>query len=224
MLCAARWKTCDCPWFNYSHTNVDAFGVDRLMHMRVPRAPVPILRRRATDPPFVPARVEHVHFQSHTDDSGHRTYRDEMDARRRQEAADEALARHLQLGLALGVDDEQHIMAHHSRGAAHPVMQQQQQHIHNAPPPNDVFGNNGAHFLNDDFVRDAADMVVGALECVAAYGRRGERTSGRRRSARTVPRGNSAGVESGLVPNAFGDANVVGAGPAVPTLGSPRRS
>lgn len=31
MLCGNRWKTCDCPWFNFQ-----AVDDDRLNHMRVP--------------------------------------------------------------------------------------------------------------------------------------------------------------------------------------------
>ena len=36
MICAAKWKTCDCPWFNYQ--TVEA---DRLRHMNVPPAQRP---------------------------------------------------------------------------------------------------------------------------------------------------------------------------------------
>lgn len=34
MICGLKWKTCDCPWFNYA-----AVENDRLMHMNVPRRP-----------------------------------------------------------------------------------------------------------------------------------------------------------------------------------------
>jgi ariadne-1 len=34
MVCAAPWKTCNCPWFNYQHMDED----DRLGDMRVPYA------------------------------------------------------------------------------------------------------------------------------------------------------------------------------------------
>lgn len=34
MVCAAPWKTCNCPWFNYQHLDDD----DRLGEMRVPYA------------------------------------------------------------------------------------------------------------------------------------------------------------------------------------------
>ncbi|EKG19838.1 Zinc finger RING-type protein [Macrophomina phaseolina MS6] len=32
MLCGAKWKTCECPWFNYAHLDEE----DRLQNMRVP--------------------------------------------------------------------------------------------------------------------------------------------------------------------------------------------
>ncbi|KAB2575970.1 E3 ubiquitin-protein ligase arih1l [Lasiodiplodia theobromae] len=32
MLCGSKWKTCECPWFNYAHLDDD----DRLQNMRVP--------------------------------------------------------------------------------------------------------------------------------------------------------------------------------------------
>jgi hypothetical protein len=35
MLCGLKWKTCNCPWFNY-----DAVEADRLRHMRIPHARV----------------------------------------------------------------------------------------------------------------------------------------------------------------------------------------
>ncbi|KAF1978590.1 hypothetical protein BU23DRAFT_228604 [Bimuria novae-zelandiae CBS 107.79] len=35
MVCAAPWKTCNCPWFNYAHLDED----DRLNDMRVPYMP-----------------------------------------------------------------------------------------------------------------------------------------------------------------------------------------
>lgn len=31
MICGSKWKTCDCPWFNY-----DQVEADRLRHMRIP--------------------------------------------------------------------------------------------------------------------------------------------------------------------------------------------
>ena len=37
MVCAAPWKTCNCPWFNYQHIPDD----DRLNDMRVPQPRYP---------------------------------------------------------------------------------------------------------------------------------------------------------------------------------------
>ncbi|OJD40283.1 ibr domain-containing protein [Diplodia corticola] len=42
MLCGARWKTCECPWFNYQHLDDD----DRLQNMRVAEPYVVVERDR----------------------------------------------------------------------------------------------------------------------------------------------------------------------------------
>ena len=70
MVCGLKWKTCDCPWFNYQ-----AVENDRLNHMNVPQ-----VRREA---------VRGV-------DGGPRAYHEELARRREQERRDEALARRMQ--------------------------------------------------------------------------------------------------------------------------------
>ncbi|MCJ1466306.1 hypothetical protein MMC07_004925 [Pseudocyphellaria aurata] len=75
MICGSKWKTCDCPWFNYA-----AVENDRLNHMN----PVP---RRAPLAGGV-----------HNPALG---YQEELDRRREQERRDEALARRMQV---LGLD------------------------------------------------------------------------------------------------------------------------
>ncbi|KAF2814203.1 uncharacterized protein BDZ99DRAFT_380896 [Mytilinidion resinicola] len=79
MLCAARWKTCNCPWFNY--TNLD--DGDRLNEMRVPYDP-----QNQVVVEIPTARPRGFTNWSTRD-------------RRAQERADEALARHLQSQLQL---------------------------------------------------------------------------------------------------------------------------
>ena len=76
MICGLKWKTCDCPWFNY-----EAVEADRLNHMNVPFA------RRV--PVVNPARG----------------YQEELDRRRQQELRDEAFARRIQV-LGLGGEPE----------------------------------------------------------------------------------------------------------------------
>lgn len=71
MICGLKWKSCNCPWFNY-----EAVENDRLLHMRVP------------EDPFRPRQLRP------------RTYDDEINDRRRQERADGVLARRLQ-GLSI---------------------------------------------------------------------------------------------------------------------------
>ncbi|KAL1635009.1 hypothetical protein SLS58_010461 [Diplodia intermedia] len=49
MLCGARWKTCECPWFNYQHLDDE----DRLQNMRVPE-PYIVVERDRPDAAVVP--------------------------------------------------------------------------------------------------------------------------------------------------------------------------
>lgn len=79
MICGAKWKTCDCPWFNY-----DTVENDRLNHMQIPQA---VPRRMQGNPAL--------------------GYQEELDRRREQERADEALARRIQ-GMALEDEMERH--------------------------------------------------------------------------------------------------------------------
>ena len=68
MICGLKWKTCDCPWFNY-----EAVEADRLAQMNVPQ-----IRRVPMGNPA-------------------RGYQEELDRRREQELRDEALARRIQI-------------------------------------------------------------------------------------------------------------------------------
>lgn len=86
MVCAAPWKTCNCPWFNYQHLDDD----DRLHDMRVPydarRNVVEVIEmpHDSTPPPVrrISTRVRH---------------RGDHDLER----ADEVLASHLQASLRM---------------------------------------------------------------------------------------------------------------------------
>jgi hypothetical protein len=86
MICGLKWKSCNCPWFNY-----DQVENDRLNHMRIPRD-------GNTDDIVIVD--EHIRLQR---PPRPRAYRDEMQIRRRQEMLDEELARRLQV---LGIDDD----------------------------------------------------------------------------------------------------------------------
>jgi IBR domain, a half RING-finger domain len=77
MICGNKWKTCDCPWFNY-----EAVEADRLEHMNI-------------------AQERRVHNDD--DRRAPIRYQEEVDRRRHQERRDEALARRMQV---LGVDDD----------------------------------------------------------------------------------------------------------------------
>lgn len=86
MVCAAPWKTCNCPWFDYSHIPDE----DRLDEMRVPYSRhgngVEVIEiAEEPSPPL--AR----HSSTRTSRTRHRSERD-----RPRERADGALAAHLQ--------------------------------------------------------------------------------------------------------------------------------
>ncbi|KAL1301755.1 hypothetical protein AAFC00_005954 [Neodothiora populina] len=115
-------------------------------------------------------------------------YQQEADMRRRQTRRDEALARRLQREALDGGFDQRR------------------------NPEQEVFGNAGDHFLNENFVQEATNLVMGALGN-AGYGRRGERESGRLRGP---PRSDPLSRDLGLAPNAFGTESVLGFGPPRP--------
>lgn len=75
MICGLKWKTCDCPWFNY-----EAVETDRLNHMNIPQ----------------PRRVPEEMGRNVP-----RAYHEELNRRHEEDRRDEAL-HHLQ---ALGLDD-----------------------------------------------------------------------------------------------------------------------
>ena len=79
MICGLKWKTCECPWFNY-----DAVEADRLEHMQMPEVEVVWDRNR-------PNRLRRPQRPAPPNN-----YRAELEARRRQEREDEDLARRLE--------------------------------------------------------------------------------------------------------------------------------
>lgn len=91
MICGLKWKSCNCPWFNY-----DQVENDRLNNMRD-------LREFEAD-----LRPDELHIPERPNIFGRpqrrpRAYHEELDARRRQELLDEEFARRLQI---LGIDDD----------------------------------------------------------------------------------------------------------------------
>ncbi|KAM3421844.1 putative E3 ubiquitin-protein ligase ARI3 [Cercospora zeina] len=197
MVCGSKWKTCECPWFNAR----DLPDADRLNDMRVPEE-IQVIYRRVMNAAGIPIAAD-----PHPPEGGYvaeyrrqRTYNEELEHRQRQERLDADLARRMQLGLLLdvevGVGDEEVPRDRHR--AAHQAAWGLTDH------------DNG-HFMNDNYVANAANVVMSTFGD-AAMGRRGDRESGRRRRARQSARQDAD--HAGLIPNFLGDESVLGVGPS----------
>jgi hypothetical protein len=197
IVCAKEWKTCDCPWFNNDYPGpprgpvpdiLGGWNLPDIVYRQVFRAAAEAL------PPMPPM---HGRLREQATAGGANGdippppigLQPEPDPRREQERADAELARRLQFA---GIWDD--------------------------PPPRRPlrgggaglgFGNQAPHFLNEDFIQNATDVVINALGD-PNMGRRGERTSGRRRRPRL---GDQNRGEPGLAPNFLGDESVLGTGP-----------
>jgi hypothetical protein len=123
MICGLKWKSCNCPWFNY-----EAVEADRLNHMQIPQpaghdgpAPRPHGVRRPRPNNYV----------------------EEIDQRRRQERADEGIARRLQ---NFHMDDD------YQGGTG------------------DIHGveNGAGHFMNQDYIRAAHNILTGTFDSASA--------------------------------------------------------
>ena len=181
-VCTKTWRTCECPWFNYRGVP----DADRLNHMRIPDIVPPIRRHNsggAAQPE--PASVTRSSRNIHNSMNPALRYQQEADVRREQLRRDEMLARHLLLN---DVQED-----------GPPRRQSVSQ---------EVFGNAGEHFLNENFVRESANVDETALRD-AAFGQRGERSSGRR----TKP---SDARYGSLGPNPFGTESLLGLCPPPP--------
>lgn len=168
--------------------------------MRVPE-PIQIIYRQffngAADPdrpPPPPARDNAVPNPRPPRDAQRRgevTYQQELDQRRRQERLDADLARRLQLASLFEPEDD------------------------NAPqnrPEAEVWGvgNAAGNFMGDNFVQNAANVIMNTFGD-ATLGRRGERQSARRRRSAQV---DGRDRHPGLAPGFLGDESVLGVGPA----------
>ena len=123
MICGLKWKSCNCPWFNY-----DAVEADRLNNMQIPMP---------ADQPERPNRPRRPRPNN---------FYDEMNQRRRQERADEELARRLQrVAMDEGDDDYQAGIG-------------------------DILGigNGAAHFMNQDYIRAAHNILTGTYDHASA--------------------------------------------------------
>ncbi|QSZ36417.1 hypothetical protein DSL72_006294 [Monilinia vaccinii-corymbosi] len=131
MICGLKWKTCNCPWFNF-----EAVENDRLDHIQVPpRVPVQDAPDRNTAPPARGAR-DRARRQPPAN------FNDEINQRRRQEREDERLARQLQ---NWGTDG----MPTNDRDTDYNGGIGEIQGV----------GNGANHFMNQDYIREASNVV-----------------------------------------------------------------
>jgi hypothetical protein len=119
MICGLKWKSCNCPWFNY-----EAVEADRLNHMQVPEEAEQEQR---------PHRLRRPRPDN---------YNDEINQRRRQERADEELARRLQRATMVEDDDDYQ----GGIGDIHGI------------------GNGAGHFMNQDYIRAAHNILTGTYD------------------------------------------------------------
>jgi hypothetical protein len=208
MVCGDKWKTCDCPWFNYR----DVPDTDRLNGMRVAE-PMRTAYRRVFDsgmprPPDVPGGppgepVGPVYAGGRGQGLQIRTYTEEMEQRRRQERDDEELARRMQVHSI--IDDN------NARRRSHRVHPEEENVI--------SLGNAAEHFMNDDYRRTGRGPGEGTMINFgdAAMGMRGERASGRKKRSTKSSRPPPV-MGGGLVGDFLGSESILGMGP-----GRPRR-
>lgn len=132
MICGSRWRSCDCPWFNY-----DTVESDRLQHMQIPREPFG--GRPAAEVPLSPQRDVRPGAGSGLRPQP-RSYEEEMRIRRLQEESDAAYARRLQAFHDFGDDREDDFVG--GFGDVHGI------------------GNAAGHFMNEDFRPRPRNLVV----------------------------------------------------------------
>ncbi|KAI4741042.1 hypothetical protein E4T50_08529 [Aureobasidium sp. EXF-12298] len=191
MLCASPWKTCECPWFN----NVHVPEQDCLNHMRVPETVINMPhhnrhdRNDRNEPNDRNDRHEPRRSQSRNPPM---TYQQELDARRRRERADEALARRLST-----TNISERPLPDRPRPRRRDTVTEE------------VFGNRGDHFLNDNFVSSTSRINASVIGD-AAFARRGERESGRRSRRQSTSLFDN---DPGIALNAFGTESMLGLAP-----------
>jgi len=124
MICGLKWKSCNCPWFNY-----ETVEQDRLNHMRIANQEAQgqrLYRIRRARP---------------------NNYNDEVIQRRRQERADEELARRLQM---ITVEEDADDDYQGGIGDIHGI------------------GNGADHFMNQNYVRAAHNILTGHIDQATA--------------------------------------------------------
>jgi hypothetical protein len=203
MVCGDKWKTCDCPWFNYREVP----DTDRLNGMRVAE-PMRTMYRRVFDSGMPRAAdgepVGPVYAGGRGEGLQIRTYTEEMEQRRRQERDDAELARRMQAYSIVG-------------DPAIDARRQRSRRMHPEEENVIALGNAAEHFMNDDFRRTGRGPGEGTMINFgdAAMGMRGERASGRKKRGPRASRPPPA-MGGGLVGDFLGSESILGMGPSRP--------
>lgn len=129
MICGSKWKTCECPWFNY-----DRIDQDPLEHMQVP-SPVPDRERLDNGDGIPPRDLRTGRGPLPGARPRQTTYEEDLYRRRLQEQEDEAYARRLQYGEP---DDDGYMSDYGDDGG---------------------LANTGSRFLDDDYRRGSQSLV-----------------------------------------------------------------
>ncbi|EON65400.1 hypothetical protein W97_04638 [Coniosporium apollinis CBS 100218] len=170
MLCGEVWKTCSCPWFNY--TQLDE--ADRL-YMNVPQEVRQVFRHFPPPPPPPPPGVIWGPPPAGPDNNPppprpQPNNEDEFARRRRQETADEALARRLQAAALADLGADLH-------GAAEPDPAAIDAEVYG-------LGNAGTHHMNETYQVTPGNDGRPALRRSRTTAERSRGWFGRRQAAR----------------------------------------
>jgi hypothetical protein len=142
MICGVKWKSCECPWFNY-----EAIEADLLAHMN---GPIPAIRGDLGDvfvedgPPVPPELRDHMAAEPvPSRQRPPRTYDEEMTRRQLQGQEDLEYARLMQMQ---GGDINNHEPTGPTGWAEVEIVE---------------MGNSGAHFMNDHYNQRVGHATAG---------------------------------------------------------------
>ncbi|CZT53001.1 related to ariadne-2 protein [Rhynchosporium secalis] len=168
MICGLKWKSCNCPWFNY-----EAVEEDRLAHMRISGD------RPNHNPMQLPQQPPHlvrIHRGLHVNADFMAMPNEPLDPpirpppgleRERQHRRDEAIARRLQRSTLNpdrhGRRDNENRRRGHDRGGGGDDGEGYEDYQGGIEDIHGV-GNNAARYMNQDYVRAAQNILTGTFD------------------------------------------------------------